>query len=106
LGLGLLIHHLSLDDADFEIVLLLLDGLLELYLLDLEVGLGLDDLLLLLGEFLLQTHLLLLGRNEEVDLDLLHILEVLLDSVRNVGFGDSNGQYLYSWRPPLQVQIQ
>ena len=68
LGLSLLKDHFTLNFGNLEAILLGLDHFLEFDLLDLEVGLSLDDLLALAGELLLNLDLLLLSSDEEVDL--------------------------------------
>lgn len=106
LGLGLLEDHLSFDLGHLEVVLFLLNALPEVDLLDIEVGLGLDDLLSLLGELLLNLHLLLLRSNEVIDLQLLHLLKIAFDAFWNVRLGDPNGQYLNPRRPMLEILVQ
>jgi hypothetical protein len=106
LRLGLVEDHLSLDPCHGEVVLLLLNHLLEVDALDLQVGLSLDHLLPLLRHLLLHPHLLLLSRDEEVHLQLLDLLEVLLDSIRDLRFGDSDGKNLDAWRPRAKVLVE
>lgn len=103
---GLLKNHLSLNFGHFEIILLPLYHFVEFYLLDLKVGLSLDDLLPLLGEFLLEPHLFLLGSDEEVDLDLLHLLEVAFDAFWYFWFGDSDGQDLDAGCPVGEILVE
>lgn len=105
LGLSLLEDHLSFNLGHLEVVLFLLNALPKVDLLDIVVGLSLDDLLFLLGELLLNLHLLLLRSNEVIDLQLLHLLKIPFDAFWNFRLGDPNRQYLNPWCPMLEILV-
>ena len=106
LGLCLLEYHLALYLGHLEAILLGLDHFLEFNLLDIEVGLSLNNLLALTSELLLNFNLLLLSSDEEIDLQFFHFLKVVLNTLGDVGLGNPNGEDLNTWSPILQILVE